>query len=392
MRLLVLSPIFPDAPSDGDRLRLFQFMKELSSKHELSLLSFRDPARAEDQDLSEISKIASRVDCVSMPRWKQWGNALARYGREAPSNVSAYASQRMRQRLESLLALRSHDAVFCYRLRMVPYALQARLPRVIDFTDSLTRYFERRVIQARGFKAALWAREAEKIGAYEAWAAGQFDAAFMNSEADAQTLRAMSRGAKVLTAANGVDLRFLKPGRLRRDPERMVFVGHLAYPPNAEAMLWFLRDIFPKIRKARPKASLDIIGGSAPSSLKAYEGQAGLRFHGFVKDFRPLLWAAGFSVCPVRLAAGRQNKILDAFATGTPVLATALTAAGVEAKAEKDLLTAETAEEFAAQALRLMERPVLGRGLAIAAYAFVKARYSWGQSARIMDQALKEAL
>jgi sugar transferase (PEP-CTERM/EpsH1 system associated) len=390
MRLLVLSPLVPDAPSDGDRLRLFHFMRELSRRHELTLACFTDPARPQDRDDASLAKITQAVHRVPMPRSLQWINAVTRYASSAPTNVAAYASSEMRALTDRLLSEGEFDALLCYRLRMVPYALRAYLPRVLDCTDSMTRYFERRSVQASGLRRRLWKREAEKIAAYESWSAGQFDAAFMNSGGDASALRSMAPGAKVVTAANGVDHRFLKPGRIRRDPNRLVFVGHLAYPPNAEAVRWFALEILPRIRQKRPGATLVVVGGGAPAQLKAMQGSPGLEFHGFVADFRPLLWGAGLSVCPVRLAAGRQNKILDAFATGTPVVATALTASGCEAEPGRHLLCADSAADFAAQALRLMQSPALGRRLAGQALALVRRRYDWASSARLIEAALKK--
>ena len=389
MRILALSPIVPDAPSDGDRLRLFYFLKELGKKHEVTLACFSDPARPEDGDDQALKAFVSEIQRIPMPRSMQWINASLRFMSERPSNVMAYRSPEMQKLVDSLLAFGEYDAVFCHRLRMAPYALRARLPRVIDYTDSLTRYFERRAVQAQGLKKALWAREAKKIAAYEQWCASQFDACLMNSEGDAATLRAMAPKANVVTVANGVDFAKLKPAKLRRDPDRMVFVGNLAYPPNSEAVLWFATEILPLIRAKRPQATLIVVGSHAPASLQRLKGTPGLEFSGFAADFRPLLWSAAVSVCPVRLAAGRQNKILDAFACGTPVVATRLTALGCEAEPGKQLLAADSAGAFAAETLRLMKSPALGQKLAAQALRFVKARYDWNKSGRLIEAALK---
>lgn len=394
MNILALSPILPDAPSDGDKLRLYHFLRELKKRHRITLLCFADAP-------ASLKGIVDEVHTIPMPRGRQWLNAASTYLGAKPSNVTAYASGAMRDLVDATVAraatrrvggnpvqARPYDGVFCYRLRMAPYALRTRLPRVIDYTDSLTRYFERRAIQAGGFKQALWKREAEKIAAYEAWTADQFDAGLMNSEGDAATLRAMAPGANILTAANGVDFAHLKPGKLKRDPDRMVFIGNLAYPPNAEAVLWFHKEILPLIAAKRPKARFVVLGSNAPAALRKLADDPRVEMAGFAADTRPQLWGAGISVCPVRLAAGRQNKILDAFATATPVVATALTAAGVEAEAGKQLLAADDAEGFARACLDLMDHPAKGRALAARALKFTRERYDWAASARLIEKAL----
>jgi sugar transferase (PEP-CTERM/EpsH1 system associated) len=389
MRILVLSPVVPDAPTDGDKLRLYHVLKELGKRHRLTLLAFGD-SRA---DLSELARFVDETQVLPMPRARQWMNIFSRAFFSAPANINAYASDAMRAKVDALLATGKFDAVFCYRLRMVPYALRAKLPRVLDCTDSLTLYWERMAAGASGLKKAAFQKEAEKIAAYEAWAAGQFDAVFMNSRQDANALRGMAPFAKVEVASNGADFERLKPFTgtkgARRDPDRILFIGNLAYAPNASGVLWFYHEVFPRILRQRPKAKFVVVGGHAPQSLRPLENDPRVEMTGFAQDRNPLLNAAGLSVCPVHLAAGRQNKILDAFATATPVVATSLTAQGVEATPGRQLLVADSAEAFAKESLRVLSSPVLARRLGRAGYKFVQQRYHWASSARIIERAMR---
>lgn len=388
MRILVLSSVVPDAPSNGDKLRLYCFLKELGKRHCLTLAAFGDP----HVDLRNLKGFVRDVHVLTMPRVRQWLNAFSTAFFVAPANVNAYASDAMRERVDTLLASEKFDAVFCYRLRMVPYALRSKLPRVLDCTDSLTRYWERRAASVSGFKKIIFQREAEKIAAYEAWAATQFDSVFMNSSGDTAALRAMAPHENIVTVSNGADFERLKPLRApreKRDPDRMIFIGHLAYEPNAKGALWFYREVMPKILSRRPKAKFVVVGGHAPQSLRPLMTDEHVEMIGFADDMNPLLNSAGLSVCPVHLAAGRQNKILDAFATATPVVATTLTAQGVEAVSGKQLLAEDTAEAFAQAALKIMTHPVLARRLGQAGYKFVHQHYDWASSARIIEKAMR---
>jgi glycosyltransferase involved in cell wall biosynthesis len=209
----------------------------------------------------------------------------------------------------------------------------------------------------------------------------------MNSEADSMTLRAMAAKANILTVANGSDWKALALKKQKRNRDEMIFVGNLAYPPNAEAVRWFATEILPKIRQKRPSARFKVVGGGASADLRALRG---VDFAGFAQDMRPHLWSAGLAVCPVRLAAGRQNKILDAFASGLPVVATSLTARGCEAEPGRHLLTADSAEDFAAASLSLISQPALAKRLAAQALGFVRARYDWAKSAGKIEKILKE--
>ena len=146
--------------------------------------------------------------------------------------------------------------------------------------------------------------------------------------------------------------------------------------------------MLPLILKKEPRAKFVIVGGQAPESLRALGADRHVELCGFARDMNPLLNAAGVSVCPVHLAAGRQNKILDAFATATPVVATALTAEGVEARPGRELLAADTAEGFAQAVLKLMASPALSKRLGQAGYRFARKHYDWASGARLIEKAL----
>lgn len=305
----------------------------------------------------------------------------------------------MRTLVDSLLgAESSYDAVLAYRLKMAPYALRFKGPRFLDYTDSMTRYMERRAAAAAlaglRLEAAFLRGQAARLAAYEAWCAGQFDAGFFNSRQDCDAVRTMHPKAAdaLYVAANGVDADAFRPrGSGPKDPHELLFIGHLAYPPNADAVTWFARRVLPLIRAKAPRASLTIVGSDAPPRVAALGALEGVRLAGFAPDTRPHLWRAAVSVCPVRTGAGRQNKLLEAFAAGLPAVATTLAAEGAEARDGEQLLVADEPEAFARSVLRLLERPALGRSLARRALALVRSRYVWAGNAAVLEGAMLRA-
>lgn len=417
MKLLVLSPVFPDAPRDGDRVRLWHWLEALGRKHELHLIALGDPpqdGRAGGPPLRETSIIRQGA-------WARRFAAGARLFSSLPVTVTSATSSAMERAVDEAIdaakaAGKPFDACFCYRLKMAPYALRFQGPRVLDYTDSLTRYAERRAsvlkLEGRGLAARWWKWQAEKTAAYEAWVAGQFGAGFFNSQQDCEAVQAMAPAFadRLHVAANGVSLPddsrqtavarrgVAKPGRttaVRRPstgrPPIISFIGHLAYAPNAEAVRWFATQILPIIRLTRPDAEFHVIGGDASSELARLASLPGLRFLGPVKDVAPALQASAVSVCPVRTGAGRQNKLLEAFAAGVPAVATAFSAEGAEAQDGKQVLVADSPEAFAAAVLRLLAQPSLGARLAAGARRLVAAKYRWSRNAAVLERGLKEA-
>ena len=404
MKLLVLSPVFPDAPSDGDRLRLYHWLEQLGRRHSITLAALADPHRAGDWTPSQLGKTLRAV------HRHPWGGAkrLAMAGLSAfgvlPINVSSASSPGFRDLVDELIAAEAakdkpFDAVLAYRLKMAPYALRFKGRRFLDYTDSLTRYNERRAakaaVEGRGLARRFFAWQGRKLAAYEAWVAGQFDGLFINASTDAEALQAMAPpfAERIHVAANGVDERLtaLAQGSRAKAPRqgaKLVFVGHLAYPPNVDAVLWFAKKVLPQVLKARPDATFEVIGGDAPNSVLSLAARPGVRLHGYQNDTRPFLAEAALSVCPVRTGAGRQNKLIEAFACGLPAVSTSFAARGAEAVADKDVLVADEAADFSQAVLRLLQHPAEGRRLAKQAAALVKSKYDWARNAALLDRVL----
>ncbi len=406
MKLLVLSPVFPDAPSDGDRLRLFHWLEQLGRKHEIHLACLGDPQRPADWDASRLGPALRSVTRHEWPRIKRFAAALRGLFSALPVNVSSALSNGFCRRVDELLAAEAakgqpFDAVLAYRLKIAPYALRFQGPRFLDYTDSLTRYNERRAakaaVEGRWLAERFFRWQARKLAAYEAWVAGQFDGLFINASIDAEALQAMAPrfAGRIHVAANGVDERLKGLARAKPAAQRaakLVFVGHLAYPPNVDAVLWFAQAVLPLVLKARPEATFEVVGGDAPNSVLALAASPGVRLHGYQADTRPFLAEAALSVCPVRTGAGRQNKLIEAFACGLPAVSTSFAARGAEAEAGKQALVADEAADFAQAVLRLLDDPGLGRRLAKQAAALVKSKYDWARNAAILDRELSRRI
>ena len=101
----------------------------------------------------------------------------------------------------------------------------------------------------------------------------------------------------------------------------MLFLGSLDWRPNLDAVRLLLDDILPRVQAAEPRATLAIVGRKPPDSLRTEAAnRPGVELHADVPDVRPFLRSAGMLVVPLRIGGGSRLKILEALATGTPVI------------------------------------------------------------------------
>ena len=136
------------------------------------------------------------------------------------------------------------------------------------------------------------------------------------------------------------------------------FVGGYQHPPNIDAAQWFVSSIWPLIRERLPEIRFHLIGSKAPEKIRALDGN-GVVFHGFVEDLEPWLEGCRLSVAPLRYGAGVKGKVNLSMAHGQPVVATPMAVEGLYATSGKDILVAETAEDFAAAVVSLYQDEAL---------------------------------
>jgi glycosyltransferase involved in cell wall biosynthesis len=154
--------------------------------------------------------------------------------------------------------------------------------------------------------------------------------------------------------------------------------------PNVDGVVYFLREIWPRIVAARPDARFVVVGADPAPTIRAHAGP-GVTIVGPVDDLRPYLAAAAVVVVPLRLGSGTRLKILEAWAMGRPVVSTALGAEGLEAVSGRHLLIADDAAGFASAVVRVLSEPELGDALGRAGRALVTERYSWHRAAGALE-------
>jgi glycosyltransferase involved in cell wall biosynthesis len=195
---------------------------------------------------------------------------------------------------------------------------------------------------------------------------------------------------------NGVDMSYYNRTRVTRDilapgldPTRpsLLFPGTFAYGPNARGAAFFLRKIYPKLRHCGLKYQI-VFAGKAPTAEmhRAAELDPDIILTGEVKDMRPYFFRAAVVIVPLLDGGGTRLKILEAFASGTPVVSTVKGAEGLMVNHEQELLLADNAQAFAEACVRVITDAVLGRRLASAGLKLVSEHYSWNALApRVAD-------
>jgi glycosyltransferase involved in cell wall biosynthesis len=164
-------------------------------------------------------------------------------------------------------------------------------------------------------------------------------------------------------------LPIVMPTRPRASVERereIVFVGGFAHHPNLDGICWFMKEIWPNVHKEVPNAQLTVIGSKAPPEVMAFDAMPGVKVVGFVPETDPYLDRAAISVAPLRYGAGMKGKVIEAMASGLPVVTTSVGAQGIKAVSGEHLMIADEPADFARTLITLLQDSARGERLGLA--------------------------
>ena len=406
MNILVLAADYPSTTRMPGSSRLFNFCRELSRQHALTLLFVersrqRAQAFAEDPDNRDVFSTILPIPLpheMEEPRPSWLAKQYHRLTFEPYFSLRRLQPRyfaRVAQRIRAAIIDHRVDLIYVDGLEMTQYLdLPCKLPLAVDFCDSLTLLFT----QKTKLETCLWRKlalflESRSIAAWEKRIASQADLSLLISSNDEQQILRLAPAAKTRVIAVGVDCGFFAPQAAaeQRKYAKLIFTGVMGYGPNADAADYFTREIFPKIRAEHPQAEFWIVGASPPPQLRGLGHIPGVHVTGAVDDVRTHMGSADVFVCPLRYGTGLKNKVLAALAMKLPVVATPLSILGFETKPDIHLLVAEDPQQFAEKVDCLLKNSDQRRMLAENGRKLVEEHYSWSTYGSLLAQELAAA-
>lgn len=375
-RLLFISHRLPFPPDKGERVRAYQEIRALSKSFEVTVAALahsdEDYKAAEQLEMEGCRVLLARGGGklgLARGAWR-----LLRGG----SVTEGYFSSRFMHNLlkrERLHA--SFDIVLAYCSSMLQFAMAVPASvRVVDMVDADSAKWETYAKTVHWALKPLYQLEARAIRRLELGAIERCDAVAIVSQAEARALH--SGSSKVTVVGNGVDTEYFSPSEAPPEGETsIVFTGTMDYWPNVAGVCWFVRQVWPEIKKRRPEATFIIVGRNPVRSVRKLSRVSGVQVTGSVPDVRPYLAAAGVVVCPLKFAPGVQNKILEAMAMGRAVIASPAALSGLDVEVGKDLLQADAKVQWQEQIVQILtdqdHREQMGRD----ARSCVEVKYTW---------------
>ncbi len=375
MNILFLSRWYPDPPDNGSKMRIFNILRALCERHSVTLLSFFNPG----ENLPAVNYPSPAPKEIHVCSYQEFNPLSRRALQGYLSCTPRYLVDTYRPEMEALIrwAIQKNrfDLIIASQLSMASYFKYFQgIPAIFEEAELGIYYPD----EVQG--GLLWNRMKRKL----TWAKHRrfmeqvlqnFKLCTVASEVECKLLsEAAPFYRPVHVVPNSIDVDGSCSRSTVKIPGALIFTGSLRFAPNFQAMTWFLRDIYPKIRSELPSVRLTITGspGSRPLPPAVDVVQTGR-----IPDVRPVVAAASVSVAPILTGGGTRLKIVEAMAVRTPVVATTKAAEGLEVRDGEHLLIADTNEDFARLVLKLLHEPLYAQAVAENAFRLVQARYNW---------------
>jgi glycosyltransferase involved in cell wall biosynthesis len=377
LKILIVSAQFPYPPRSGSSTRVYQLARQLSARHDVTILSYALPHERDGiaglaaqmpvrvvkrKALSAVRKRAVQALTMMSPRPYYCREVHSRDMQRAIDDLcSAERFDVIQVEMSYLCTFRFPDHA---RLVINEHNIESEVfRRMCEGEQALSRRVFNRLeyLRFRRFERASWRRA---------------DACVVTSERELPTVRAHAPATPVAAVPNSVDLAYFAPSSAPPEPHAVVFNGILTYRPNLEGARYLIDDIWPLVRERYPDARLTLIGRSDGVDTRTLN-RPGVELLGEVPDIRPYVHRAAVVVVPLRIGGGTRLKVVEGLAMGKAIVSTTLGCEGLAVRDREHLLIADDAVAFASRICDVFENPDRSNELGNAGRRLVEARYSW---------------
>lgn len=400
MRILVVSPSLPYPPNHAQRLRTWHLVTRLAARHHVTLVTW-SPVDAPPENLEAVRQSVQEAHVGPVASFRSdLPTRLGRHVRFFATTVPTYVQAMLEARgfdasgagdefVQRSVGDRHFDVVVLEDESMTAYPLpRFDAPVVVHRLNVFERAvgdvpIEHRLRRlAKPLEIRAWRR-------FEAGIGQVADHLIAPTPEAAAVVARISPDLPVDVVTSGVDLPMLstKPS----DGTDLAFVGWMGYPPNVDAVRWFVREVWPRVRRVAPETRFRIVGRAPSDVVRALHGD-GVVVTGEVPDVVDALRGVRVAVVPLRGGMGIKTKTVECMGMGLPVVSTTVGAEGISASHPEGLLVHDDADSFARAVIETLRDPARADGLGDAARQFALRHFDWDRIAHGYEQILRDAV
>lgn len=390
MKILMLTPYLPYPLLSGGQIRTYNLLKKMSQKHDITLFALIKNHQ-EKQYIKELEKYCHRVRVFkrsSKPFTLK--NILRTAFSSYPFLVIRNHVSEVIKAVEKELASNQYDLIHAETFYMMPNIPQTKIPvLLVEQTIEYLGYESFAASTRWQILRPLLNLDIKKIKYWEKYYWRACDHLVTMSDDDKKFIaREIGQSEKISIVANGVDAAWFSEQKFKRLPTpTLLSVGTFKWLPNVEAVKFLVKRVWPTLKAKQPELKLWIVGNAPTKEVLAYaQKDKQIIVSGGIPDIREAFSGAHILLAPVFSGKGTRYKILEAMASGLPVIATTTALEGLGVRDGQEVIIADNAQTMAVETLKLLANSQKQAQLAKRGRAFVQANYDWNLIARQLNQ------
>jgi glycosyltransferase involved in cell wall biosynthesis len=349
-RILIISPVTPYPVHHGAGSTIYGYIRALREDFDILFAGFC-PERFRSQAQQGLERLCRRAWLFDAPPARRL-DAFS----PTPFLFSNLQSDIMRRAVDRILDEERPDLVQVEYLGMARYAERARCPRIVRAHVLEWWHYYLNWQRTRGVRTRLenlfWCLDSIR---HNRRTLESFDWVLVTSEPERErALELVPRARVEALPFFLLDCDYFRPAPVPPREPQMVFVGFLPHTPNEEALVHFIRQVLPLVRREEPRARLAVAGEGASNALRGLMYDHDVDYLDYVEDLRETYRRSRVYVTPINSGGGIRTKIVEAMAAGVPVVSSSFAPVGLGVLPGHHLLVADDPEPTAAAVVELL--------------------------------------
>jgi len=387
MKILMLTPYLPYPLMSGGQIRSYNLLKNLAKKHEITLFSFIRKDE-EKKYIPELLKFCKRVEVFKRrPAWS-YKNIILAGLTLYPFLVSIYLSFKLRKAIKNELEKEKYDLIHAETFYVMPNIPKTKVP-ILLVEQTIEYIVYQHFVENIKFPPLKWILEIDvaKIRHWEKHYWQKAEMVIAMSEADKKIMLSLVPDLKTEIIPNGVDFNFFYKSKEQNtsNSSTILFVGNFKWLQNREAVITLVNEVWPHIVKSITDVKLWIVGQNPTPDITELSSEK-IVIDQTVDDIRRAYLNSDVLLAPIKGSGGTRFKILEAMASGIPVVTTSIGIEGIDAENEKEVLIRDDSKGLADAVIKLLRDRFFYRDLTGRARNLTKEKYNWESIGAKLDK------
>lgn len=376
MRIVVITSRLPYPLEKGDKLRIYNQIKELSVNHEIVLVAI-DTENSSTESINVLKSFCKEVHVFKISKLEIVFQLLKGIFSKLPFQIHYYYNTRINDQIEKLITSFGPDIIHCHLIRVAEYVRNIKCKKVLDYMDTFSLGLSRRTSKQAFYLRWIFKLESNRVREYESNVFDDFDAHTIISEQDRIHIDHPNKN-EIKIINNGISSDFIQYKVSELKEYDLLFTGNMSYQPNVDAAI-YISKLVNKLIPKYPNLKVAISGINPTSQVLDLQNE-NIEVTGWLPDLKTIYAKSRLFIAPMQIGTGLQNKLLEAMAMRVPCITSKLANNALKAKHEHEIIECEFEEEYINAIEILLNNKEKSAEIANNAYQFVINNYDWKSS------------